>query len=608
MPSFIKLEKILFSGPGGRESSVTFKSGVNVVCGASDTGKSFLAESIDYMLGGTSLREIPERTNYDKITLDLLVGDDEKWTLERSTAGGDLSFQNSISATKPSVIKHVHRQDKIDNLSGLLLEKLGLLSKRILRNKDGATQGLSFRNVARLIVVQEGEIQQLGSPFWSGQFTTKTSDQATVKLLLTGVDDSSVSVVDPGEVDNSKQIGLVEELIAEVTSELGSAPPQLEQVEDQYEKLAMSIHSHRDGLIGVQTELNIRVQERRQHFEERKEIEERLDEVSELLLRFDLLEEHYKSDIERLSSIQESGSLFAGYPSSHCPLCGAAPQDQHPKGGCDADVESIVEAATSEIQKISVLRTELTGTISDLGSEQDTLRARYTSLSNEINRLNNEIEKAVAPRIAESEFLFSELLDRRAEVKATLDLLSRSRKLTERRDLLMAEKDQPQTASMIVTGIPDSVAHQFSKKLSTVLQAWDFPGECQVHFDKSTGDFVIDGKPRGSRGKGLRAITHAAVTVALLEYCQEHHLPHPGFVVLDSPLLAYFKPEGDEDKQLQGTNLKEQFYKYLIDHHKTESQIIIIENQHPPSSVEDRISLTVFTGNPNEGRFGLLQP
>jgi hypothetical protein len=117
---------------------------------------------------------------------------------------------------------------------------------------------------------------------------------------------------------------------------------------------------------------------------------------------------------------------------------------------------------------------------------------------------------------------------------------------------------------------------------------------------------VIDGKPRGSRGKGLRAITHAAVTMALLEYCQENGLSHPGFVVLDSPLLAYFKPEGDDDLELKGTDLKERFYKYLVDHHAKDSQVIIIENQHPPESMVGQFAMTVFTGNPNDGRFGLL--
>ena len=50
----------------------------------------------------------------------------------------------------------------------------------------------------------------------------------------------------------------------------------------------------------------------------------------------------------------------------------------------------------------------------------------------------------------------------------------------------------------IASGLPDSVAHDFSLRVSKLLKAWDFPGDCLVHFDKETTDFVIDGKPRGS--------------------------------------------------------------------------------------------------------------
>lgn len=168
-------------------------------------------------------------------------------------------------------------------------------------------------------------------------------------------------------------------------------------------------------------------------------------------------------------------------------------------------------------------------------------------------------------------------------------------------DVETREGEEPAKA-----GIPNSVAHALSSKVADILTAWNFPGECHVYFEKQSSDFVIDGKPRASRGKGLRAITHAAVNIALLEYCQENGLSHPGFIVLDSPLLAYFKPEGDDDLALKGTDLKERFYDYLIEHHGGNSQVIIIENQHPPGRLEDFLALHVFTGNPDEGRFGLL--
>ena len=39
---------------------------------------------------------------------------------------------------------------------------------------------------------------------------------------------------------------------------------------------------------------------------------------------------------------------------------------------------------------------------------------------------------------------------------------------------------------------------------------------------------------------------------------------------------------------------------------ENESQIIIIENHHPPSDVVNKFEMIVFTGNPNEENFGLL--
>lgn len=90
----------------------------------------------------------------------------------------------------------------------------------------------------------------------------------------------------------------------------------------------------------------------------------------------------------------------------------------------------------------------------------------------------------------------------------------------------------------------------------------------------------------------------------LMEYCQKMDLPHPGFVVMDSPLLAYFEPDGDED-DLRGTDLKLRFYRYLIERH-AESQIIVIENTPPPDELMDLMALTNFTKNPHHGRYGLF--
>jgi len=58
------------------------------------------------------------------------------------------------------------------------------------------------------------------------------------------------------------------------------------------------------------------------------------------------------------------------------------------------------------------------------------------------------------------------------------------------------------------------------------------------------------------------------------------------------------EPEGAED-DLRGTNLKEMVYRYLLG---LDSQVIIVENEHPPDFVSKDGNVIVFTKNPHQGR------
>ncbi|GHH05571.1 AAA family ATPase [Pseudodonghicola xiamenensis] len=607
--SYLQLRNIHFRGPKA-EAQLEFHSGVNVICGASDTGKSFLADSIDFMLGGSSLKEIPERAKYDQLDLSLTAIGDVDFKLKRSMSGGNFQVFDLSEGDKlePKTLKQKHAHDKTDNLSGYLLDKIGLLGKRILKSKaKGTTQSLSFRNLARLVIIQEGEIQYAGSPFWSGQYTTKTSEIATVKLLLTGIDDSAVVPDADQSPDNSRQIALIDELLSDLQIEIEDLGEDQEELEQQLERLEGSIETRREELSASQKILDELVSMRRRLFEEKQEASERLDEIRDLLARFRLLSQHYDVDLKRLTAIQESGSMFAHVERVACPLCGADPDAQHLDETCDGDVEAVVAAATAEIEKIQRLQAELQTTAADLTAEAEGLAVDLEIVEADYDTLSKEIQETVGPDVTEVRASFSALVEERSSAQRAADLYVRYDKLVAKRTCLVEDDDSPQTTgSEVATGIPESVAHEFSSTVSEILKAWSFPGECHVYYDKDSSDFVIDGKPRSSRGKGLRAITHAAVNIALLEYCQLNGLSHPGFVVLDSPLLAYFKPEGEEDIALRGTDLKERFYDYLIEHHGQDSQIIIIENQHPPERIADQVALTVFTGNPSTGRFGLL--
>lgn len=144
----------------------------------------------------------------------------------------------------------------------------------------------------------------------------------------------------------------------------------------------------------------------------------------------------------------------------------------------------------------------------------------------------------------------------------------------------------------------------FSAMVQSLLERWEFPGSRRVHFDLEAKDLVISGKPRTSFGKGLRAVTQTAFSLSLLDYCVASDLPHPGFVILDSPLLSYKEPEGAED-DLRNTSLNSKFYQHLLTLSENK-QVIIIENTDPPSDVELGARVEHFSGWEHEGRFGLF--
>ena len=66
----LTLRHLCFTGPQKESASLAFGHGLNVIYGASETGKSFIVEALDFMLGSSSdLRDIPERVGYDRVFL-----------------------------------------------------------------------------------------------------------------------------------------------------------------------------------------------------------------------------------------------------------------------------------------------------------------------------------------------------------------------------------------------------------------------------------------------------------------------------------------------------------------------------------------------------------
>jgi hypothetical protein len=175
--------------------------------------------------------------------------------------------------------------------------------------------------------------------------------------------------------------------------------------------------------------------------------------------------------------------------------------------------------------------------------------------------------------------------------------------LEDRRIKLLAQVDgEAAGSSSSEVELPTSAADSFAALVLTILKEWHFPDADRVHFDLRDRDLVLNGKKRVSYGKGLRAVTQAAFTVGLLEYCRQNGRTHPGFIILDSPLLSYREPDNAED-DLSSSDLNAHFYHYLSTR-MDDRQFIIVENTDPPADVQASEQAIKFTGTAVSGRYG----
>jgi peptidoglycan hydrolase CwlO-like protein len=608
-----RIRSVAFHGPVRDPAVIAFGAGLNVVFGASNTGKSFIVDTIDFMLGGRGpLRDIPEREGYDKILLAMETLSGETFTLARSVSGGAFRlfsglFDQTLPGGEGRILSDQHNDRKDDNLSTFLLSKLDLAHRRVRRNRRGDTQSLSFRNIARLVLINEEEIIQQRSPLSDGNLVADTANTSVFKLLLTGVDDSALASVQartPEEQSRGAQLDLLDQLIKEYEQQIKELSGSKDELEEQLAKLEGSMERHGEQLALTEETFRDASSRRRETARRIEDAQNRIAEITVLLERFTLLQAHYRSDIERLHGIEEAGSLFGALGSAVCPLCGAAPEHHRVTDDCDGNVDQVIAAARAEIAKIEVRQKELASTIQTLRKEAVGFERRLPRLNEQLAMLSGEIERVVAPNLRHIRSTYRELADKGGEVREALALHRSLKDLQDRRTKLEGENAAAGVGSVSDVDLSTSTADKFATLVRDILKKWHFPEIDRVHFDMKMRDLVINGKNRTSFGKGLRAITQSAFTIGLFEFCRQNGTPHPGFVVLDSPLLSYREPDNADD-DLRGTDLNSAFYTYLSAI-EPDRQVIIIENTDPPGNVQASSQSVKFTGRTDTGRFGLF--
>jgi len=303
------IKKLEVLGDNVETAEITFTKGLNVIYGDSDTGKSFIYECINYMLGSRKIPKvsIKEAKGYTLCRLEIKsLVTKTPYILERSLKGGNITLQGQ---KKPLYVGKVQSK----TISDLLLELCHIENKKIRIDKKGKTEKLYFGGLKNIFLVNEKSIIRDESIIWAGQYTEKTKDKNFFKFILSEEDDSDiVSILTTNDENNKKgKIDLYDEIISELKDEIS---------DEKYNNIEESIQVLNNKVENLQNIYGISNEEFQEYDRQEKllykeilKYKAKVINIDERLKRSSILKKQYTNDILRLEASKEAGrnlSLF----------------------------------------------------------------------------------------------------------------------------------------------------------------------------------------------------------------------------------------------------------------------------------------------------------
>jgi hypothetical protein len=606
----LTLMNVAVAGPNQRPAAIALASGLNVIVGASDTGKTYIFELIDFLLGATKVPEaIPEARGFDHATLEIAPRNEEPFRIKRALVGGEFELTTRLSdpASMTTVVLNArHSAGNEATLSGYLLARIGLGDKFVSTDNHGTKSSLSFRDVSRLVLVNEERIIQRRSPILTGEKLTAIRERNVFAYFLTGTDDSQVVPTEKPKDRRARlkaQQAMIESLLDEKKAELQKLSSVPDDLLAQAQKLDATIEHETDTVVASQQAIESEEKARQSLFSEQSDELARLKFLDEQLTRLGLLADFYNSDRARLAAVIEASKTLHEMPAGTCPLCGQTLDGKTLAGGPQRGHEELEAACRSEIGKIDVLANDLAGAIGEFKDERDSRQKGADSRKAEINACNRRIEELLLPKMKTAKTSIQQMLAQRARIAEALSLHQTTKDFEGRLQSIQTDLKQKRQKTVLANRTTTSAATRLCEIVHETLRGWKYPNLGPVAFDSEKLDLVIGGQDRQSKGKGYRALTHAAFTISLMRYCRTESIPHPGFVVLDTPLNPFKGPTTGEDAIKVNDEVKQAFFEELAKD-KSGDQVIVMENEEPPPALRTEIQYHHFSKNPTVGRYG----
>lgn len=320
------IEKLTATGPNKEPSSITFKPGLNIICGASDTGKTAILKSIKYMFGGDKPFD-KKKKGFDCITMTI------------KTLSGNIQLSRTIGKNTIDVVSHVDGiesdtydvsyNDKKGNkhpvIHKLWLTLMGSDDEpMIISNQLKDRKHFTMTNILRSFYLNEDDITDPGSVILPLRSPTAVPLFLSAMLyLITGNIYSNFESEESDTVSNAKKSGM--ELYAhDRIQELTERKDQLEENLAAFD--GIDVEQEMDKEIDSLADVDKQLTEQRSHLRsvihKINELESQSAELELILSRHKSLQSQYAADIKRLTFIVDGENITHAHPQgTRCPFC-----------------------------------------------------------------------------------------------------------------------------------------------------------------------------------------------------------------------------------------------------------------------------------------------
>lgn len=574
------------------DSSLELSTGLNVVVGSSNTGKSIIVECIDYALGDKDYNiELP---GYDSVYVVLChEGGDIKITRRLGVTNVEIESSNQLVPSGTYPIKKKSGKKKNEPFLDDFLLTLNDAKPRqdIIISKDWGKQNFTFRTCLNSFIVKQENIIRRESPYLPLNNSAQPAYKSGLLYLWTGE-----NFLNDNDKDNMRlrraRKSAVETYVSSLLENIKTRRDELivkasldpEQVEIKIEETLQEISENEQKLSAL-------FDENRKLSQQIIELDDQISECENLLIKYDALKTQYEADSKRLQLVIEGESHEENSDEMVCPFC---------SGRLEKSVkESCAEAASKELLKLAPKVKDLKDANESLVGNKEVYIKQRDELKEQKTAILNQINQEVKPLIAKLKkdlAAYKVSIEDAKEAKMLLD----QEKLYEDKikELEVGLKDENTTFDVMskYTAIIEKLTVEYNRLLTLGNYKHDNPADFEAF------DFVIDGKHKRTQGQGYRAYLNGLAVYALYNCLQNEGVYPMPFLVMDSPIQSLVENNNIADEE----SMKLGLFKCLKET-TADKQVIVIENSLPTKLDYSSVNLVYFTKDEETGRYGFAK-